>query len=52
MGDCGSLFLGFFLGGVSLIDNQVAMRRNVISITPAGASTRIARSSSRGTCPG
>ena len=32
MGDCGSLFLGFFLGGVSLIDNQVAMRRNVISI--------------------
>ncbi len=32
MGDCGSLFLGFFLGGVSLIDNQTAMRRNVISI--------------------
>ena len=32
MGDCGSLFIGFFLGGVSLIDNQVAMRRNVISI--------------------
>ncbi|MEO6951506.1 MAG: hypothetical protein ABI321_06825 [Polyangia bacterium] len=32
MGDCGSLFIGFFLGGVSLIDNQVAMRRNIISI--------------------
>jgi UDP-GlcNAc:undecaprenyl-phosphate GlcNAc-1-phosphate transferase len=32
MGDCGSLFLGFFLGGASLIDNQTAMRRNVISI--------------------
>jgi UDP-GlcNAc:undecaprenyl-phosphate GlcNAc-1-phosphate transferase len=32
MGDCGSLFLGFFLGGVALIDNQVAMRRNVVSI--------------------
>jgi UDP-GlcNAc:undecaprenyl-phosphate GlcNAc-1-phosphate transferase len=32
MGDCGSLFLGFFLGGVSLIDNQVAMRRNILSI--------------------
>jgi UDP-GlcNAc:undecaprenyl-phosphate GlcNAc-1-phosphate transferase len=32
MGDCGSLFLGFFLGGVSLIDNQVALRRNVVSI--------------------
>lgn len=32
MGDCGSLFLGFFLGGVALVNNQAAMRRNVIAI--------------------
>jgi UDP-GlcNAc:undecaprenyl-phosphate/decaprenyl-phosphate GlcNAc-1-phosphate transferase len=32
MGDCGSLFLGFFLGGVSLVNQQPGMRRNVITI--------------------
>ncbi len=32
MGDCGSLFLGFFLGGVSLVNNQPGLRRNVIAI--------------------
>ncbi len=32
MGDCGSLFLGFFLGGVSLVNNQPGLRRNVVAI--------------------
>src|SRR6185436_4942909 len=32
MGDCGSLFLGFFLGGAALVTNQAGMRRNVVSI--------------------
>jgi UDP-GlcNAc:undecaprenyl-phosphate GlcNAc-1-phosphate transferase len=32
MGDCGSLFLGFFLGGAALVNNQYGMRRNVVSI--------------------
>jgi UDP-GlcNAc:undecaprenyl-phosphate/decaprenyl-phosphate GlcNAc-1-phosphate transferase len=32
MGDCGSLFLGFFLGGISLINNEPGLRRNVVTI--------------------
>jgi UDP-GlcNAc:undecaprenyl-phosphate GlcNAc-1-phosphate transferase len=33
MGDCGSLFLGFFLGGVSLVDSSVAgARRHVLAV--------------------
>jgi UDP-GlcNAc:undecaprenyl-phosphate GlcNAc-1-phosphate transferase len=32
MGDCGSLFLGFFLGGLALVNNQVGLRRNVIAV--------------------
>jgi UDP-GlcNAc:undecaprenyl-phosphate GlcNAc-1-phosphate transferase len=32
MGDCGSLFLGFFLGGVALVHNQVGMKRNIVAI--------------------
>ncbi len=32
MGDCGSLFLGFFLGGAALVTNQTAMRRDMVSI--------------------
>src|SRR4029450_13517923 len=32
MGDCGSLFLGFFLGGVALVNQQPGIRRNVITI--------------------
>ena len=32
MGDCGSLFLGFFLGGAAIVNNQFAMRRNVVTI--------------------
>jgi UDP-GlcNAc:undecaprenyl-phosphate GlcNAc-1-phosphate transferase len=32
MGDCGSLFLGFFLGGVALVNNQTGLRRNVIAV--------------------
>jgi UDP-GlcNAc:undecaprenyl-phosphate GlcNAc-1-phosphate transferase len=32
MGDCGSLFLGFFLGGVALVNNQQGMRRNILTI--------------------
>src|SRR4029077_14269577 len=32
MGDCGSLFLGFFLGGVALVNNQGGLRRNVMAV--------------------
>ena len=32
MGDCGSLFLGFVLGGMALVNQQPGMRRNVITI--------------------
>jgi UDP-GlcNAc:undecaprenyl-phosphate GlcNAc-1-phosphate transferase len=36
MGDCGSLFLGFFLGGLTLVSNQVqasqGLRRNVLAV--------------------
>jgi UDP-GlcNAc:undecaprenyl-phosphate GlcNAc-1-phosphate transferase len=32
MGDCGSLFLGFFLGAVTLISNSGGMRRNVVAV--------------------
>ncbi len=32
MGDCGSLFLGFFLGGVALVNNQTGLRRNVLAV--------------------
>ncbi len=32
MGDCGSLFLGFYLAGAALVNDQRAMRRNVVSI--------------------
>jgi UDP-GlcNAc:undecaprenyl-phosphate GlcNAc-1-phosphate transferase len=32
MGDCGSLFLGFFLGAVTLVSNPGAMRRNVVAV--------------------
>ncbi len=33
MGDCGSLFIGFFLGGVTLVNNnQNGLRRNVIAV--------------------
>ncbi len=33
MGDCGSLFLGFFLGGVSLVNNnQYGLRRDILAV--------------------
>jgi UDP-GlcNAc:undecaprenyl-phosphate GlcNAc-1-phosphate transferase len=32
MGDCGSMFLGFFLGGVTLVNYQVGVRRNIIAV--------------------
>lgn len=32
MGDCGSLFIGFFLGGVALVGNQPGLRRNMLAI--------------------
>jgi UDP-GlcNAc:undecaprenyl-phosphate GlcNAc-1-phosphate transferase len=32
MGDCGSLFLGFFLGGVALINNRIGMRSNIVAV--------------------
>jgi UDP-GlcNAc:undecaprenyl-phosphate/decaprenyl-phosphate GlcNAc-1-phosphate transferase len=32
MGDCGSLFLGFMLGGVALVNNQSGLRRNVLAV--------------------
>ncbi len=32
MGDCGSLFLGFFLGGLSLVNTQIGTRRNVLAV--------------------
>lgn len=32
MGDCGSLFLGFFLGGIVLVNNQVGTRRNLLAV--------------------
>ena len=34
MGDCGSLFLGFFLGGLTLVSNQArsGLRRNMLAV--------------------
>ena len=32
MGDCGSLFLGFFLGGVTMVNNQFGLRRNILAV--------------------
>jgi UDP-GlcNAc:undecaprenyl-phosphate GlcNAc-1-phosphate transferase len=32
MGDCGSLFLGFFLGGLATVTSAVGTRRNVLAI--------------------
>lgn len=32
MGDSGSLFLGFFLGGVALVQNSTGLRRNVLAV--------------------
>jgi UDP-GlcNAc:undecaprenyl-phosphate/decaprenyl-phosphate GlcNAc-1-phosphate transferase len=32
MGDCGSLFLGFFLGAVTLVSNSGGMRRNIVAV--------------------
>ncbi|HEY2745683.1 MAG TPA: hypothetical protein VGL86_13705 [Polyangia bacterium] len=32
MGDCGSLFIGFLLGAVTLISNSGGVRRNIIAI--------------------
>jgi UDP-GlcNAc:undecaprenyl-phosphate GlcNAc-1-phosphate transferase len=32
MGDCGSLFLGFFLGGVTLVNFNYGVRRNIIAV--------------------
>jgi UDP-GlcNAc:undecaprenyl-phosphate/decaprenyl-phosphate GlcNAc-1-phosphate transferase len=32
MGDCGSLFLGFFLGGLSLVNSEVGARKNILAV--------------------
>ena len=32
MGDCGSLFLGFFLGAVTLVNNTGGVRRNIVAV--------------------
>lgn len=32
MGDCGSLFLGFILGGLSLVNSQMGARRNIVAV--------------------
>jgi len=32
MGDCGSLFLGFFLGGLATVTSAVGTRRNVLAV--------------------
>ena len=32
MGDCGSMFLGFFLGGITLVNNQHGVRRNIMAV--------------------
>ncbi|MCA1665324.1 MAG: hypothetical protein LC659_13850, partial [Myxococcales bacterium] len=32
MGDCGSLFLGFFIGAVTLLANSGGVRRNVVAV--------------------
>jgi UDP-GlcNAc:undecaprenyl-phosphate/decaprenyl-phosphate GlcNAc-1-phosphate transferase len=32
MGDCGSLFIGFFLGAVTLVNNQTGMKRDVAAV--------------------
>lgn len=32
MGDCGSLFLGFFLGAITLVANSGGMRRNIVAV--------------------
>ena len=32
MGDCGSLFLGFFLGAVTLVEQPGGMRRNIVAV--------------------
>lgn len=32
MGDCGSLFIGFFLGGLSLVNIEIGARRNIVAV--------------------
>jgi UDP-GlcNAc:undecaprenyl-phosphate GlcNAc-1-phosphate transferase len=32
MGDCGSLFLGFFLGGVTMVNFNYGARRNIVAV--------------------
>lgn len=32
MGDCGSLFVGFFLGGLSLVNAEVGARKNIVAV--------------------
>ena len=32
MGDCGSLFLGFFLAGLSLVNAEIGARRNMVAV--------------------
>lgn len=32
MGDCGSLFLGFFLGAITLVNNQTGFHQNIVSV--------------------
>ena len=32
MGDCGSLFVGFFLGGLALVNGQMGARRNIVAV--------------------
>jgi UDP-GlcNAc:undecaprenyl-phosphate GlcNAc-1-phosphate transferase len=32
MGDCGSLFLGFFLGGITMVGNRGGLRRNIVAV--------------------
>jgi UDP-GlcNAc:undecaprenyl-phosphate/decaprenyl-phosphate GlcNAc-1-phosphate transferase len=32
MGDCGSLFMGFFLGSVTLVNNSGGVRRNIVAV--------------------
>jgi len=32
MGDCGALFIGFFLGGLSLVNSEVGARKNIVSV--------------------
>jgi UDP-GlcNAc:undecaprenyl-phosphate GlcNAc-1-phosphate transferase len=32
MGDCGSLFIGFFLAGLTMVNNQGGLRRNIVAV--------------------